>query len=108
MAAQRDNKVIITVAVTGAVGDKAKHPNLPVTPKEIAQSALEAHSAGASVAHIHVRDPKTGQGSMDFELYREVVERIREASDVVINFTTGSGGKLSPLFFPAPRSMSVP
>jgi uncharacterized protein (DUF849 family) len=94
MARQRDRKVIITVAVTGAVGDKAKHPNLPVTPKEIAQSALEAYSAGASVVHIHVRDPKTAEQSMDFELYQEVVERIRGASDMIINLTTGPGGRL--------------
>ena len=94
MATQRDRKVIITVAVTGAVGDKVKHPNLPVTPKEIAQSALEAYSAGASVVHIHVRDPKTAEQSMDFELYQEVVERIRGASDMIINLTTGPGGRL--------------
>jgi uncharacterized protein (DUF849 family) len=94
MDARRGNKVIITVAVTGAVGEKAKHPNLPVTPKEIADSALEAHSAGASIAHIHVRNPATGEGSMEFDLYREVFERIRERSDMIINLTTGSGGKV--------------
>ncbi len=96
MAPQRDNKVVITVAVTGAVGERAKHPNLPITPKEIAESALEAYSAGASVVHIHVRDPKTAEQSMDFELYKEVVERIREASDMIINLTTGPGARLFP------------
>jgi uncharacterized protein (DUF849 family) len=94
MATQRENKVVITVALTGAEGDKTKHPNLPITPKEIAQSALEACSAGASVAHIHVRDPKTGERSMDIELYKEIVDRIREASDIIINLTTGAGGRL--------------
>jgi uncharacterized protein (DUF849 family) len=94
MATLRENKVIITVAVTGAVGERTKHPNLPITPREIARSALEAYSAGASVVHIHVRDPKTGEQSMDFELYKEVVERIREASDMIINLTTGPGGRL--------------
>ena len=73
----KGNKVIVTVAVTGSVGDKSKHPALPVTPKEIAESAIEAHSAGASVAHIHVRDIETAEPSMVFELYQEVVERIR-------------------------------
>jgi uncharacterized protein (DUF849 family) len=94
MATPGENKVVITVAVTGAVGERAKHPNLPITPREIAQSALEAYSAGASVVHIHVRDPKTGEQSMGFELYKEVVERIREASDMIINLTTGAGGRL--------------
>lgn len=94
MAIREENKVVITVAVTGAVGERAKHPSLPITPKEIAQSALGAYSAGASVVHIHVRDPKTGEQSMDFELYKEVYERIREASDMVVNLTTGPGGRL--------------
>ncbi|OPX36232.1 MAG: NADPH:quinone reductase [Desulfobacteraceae bacterium 4484_190.2] len=91
-----DNKVIVTVAVTGAVGDKSKHPALPVTPKEIAESAIEAHSAGASVAHIHVRDPETAEPSMAFELYQEVVERIRGSSDILINLTTGAGARIVP------------
>lgn len=90
------NKVVITVAVTGGVGDKSKHPALPVTPKEIADSAIEAWSAGASVAHIHVRDPQTAEPSMELELYREVVERIRDGSDMLINLTTGAGARVVP------------
>ncbi len=92
----KNNKVVITVAVTGSIGDKSKHPALPVTPEEIADSALESFSAGASVAHIHVRDPKTGEPSMAFELYQEVVERIRDTSDMVINLTTGAGARIIP------------
>jgi len=92
----RGNKIIITVAVTGSVGDRSKHPALPVTPKEIAESAVEAHSSGASVAHIHVRDPETGDPSMAFELYQEVVERIRGSSDILINLTTGAGARVVP------------
>jgi len=92
----KDNKVVITIAVTGAIGDKSKHPALPVTPKEIADSALEAYAAGAIVAHIHVRNPETGQPSMAFELYQEVLERIRDASDMVINLTTGAGARIIP------------
>jgi uncharacterized protein (DUF849 family) len=92
----KSNKVIITAAVTGSIGDRSKHPALPVTPKEIADSALAAHSAGAAVAHIHVRDPQTAEPSMEFELYREVVERIRDASDMVINLTTGAGARIVP------------
>jgi uncharacterized protein (DUF849 family) len=90
------SKVIVTVAVTGAIGDKTRHPNLPVTPEEIATSAVDACSAGASVAHIHVRDPVTGEPSMALELYEEVVERIRKSSDLVINLTTGAGARIIP------------
>jgi uncharacterized protein (DUF849 family) len=92
----REGKTIITVAVTGGVGDKSKHAALPVTPKEIADSALEAYSAGASVVHIHVRDPANAEPSMAFELYQEVIERIRAGSDMVINLTTGAGARIVP------------
>ncbi len=92
----KNNKVVITVAVTGSIGDKSKHPALPVTPEEIADSALESYSAGASVAHIHVRDPETAEPSMALELYQEVIERIRDASDMVINLTTGAGARIIP------------
>jgi uncharacterized protein (DUF849 family) len=92
----KNNKIVITVAVTGSIGDKKKHPDLPVTPKEIAESAVKACSAGASVAHIHVRNPETAESSMSFELYKEVVERIRDFSDMVINLTTGVGARIVP------------
>lgn len=87
--------IIVTCAVTGAGDTVGKHPAIPVTPKEIAAAAIEAAKAGATVAHCHVRDPKTGKGSRDVALYREVVERIREAdTDVIINLTAGMGGDL--------------
>jgi uncharacterized protein (DUF849 family) len=92
----REGKTIITVAVTGGVGDKSKHASLPVTPKEIADSALEAYSAGASVVHVHVRNPANAEPSMAFELYQEVFERIRAGSDMVINLTTGAGARIVP------------
>jgi uncharacterized protein (DUF849 family) len=88
-------KVIITVAVTGSQPTRQMNPNLPVTPQEIADSALECLNEGASVAHIHVRDPKTGVRSMAYELYEEVVERLRAKSSMIINLTTGPGGQLS-------------
>ncbi len=87
--------VIITCAVTGAAETAAKHPDLPVTPAQIATAAIEAAKAGAAVAHCHVRDPATGKGSRDPALYREVVDRIRSAdTDVIINLTAGMGGDL--------------
>jgi uncharacterized protein (DUF849 family) len=90
-----NHEVIITCAVTGAGDTVGKHPAIPVTPKEIASAAIEAAKAGATVAHCHVRDPQTGRGSRDPNLYREVVDRIRSADvDVIINLTAGMGGDL--------------
>ncbi|MCP4346257.1 MAG: 3-keto-5-aminohexanoate cleavage protein [Desulfobacterales bacterium] len=90
-----NNKLIITVSVTGGIGD-AGTPYLPITPKQIAEGAIEAGEAGASVAHIHVRDPETGVSSMDFKLYKEVSDRIRDHSDILINLTTGPGARVIP------------
>lgn len=74
-----------------------RHPQLPVTPREIAEASIDAARAGAAIVHLHVRDPDTGKASMDLELYREVVDRIRSSSvDVVINLTTGPGGRFVP------------
>jgi len=86
---------IITCAVTGSGNTAGKHPDLPKSPKEIATAAIEAAKAGAAIAHIHVREPETGKPCRDIELYREVVDRIRQSgTDVVINLTTGMGGDL--------------
>jgi uncharacterized protein (DUF849 family) len=87
--------VFITCAVTG-VGDTTDASELvPITPQQIADAAIEAARAGAAIAHIHVRDPGSGRGSRDTELYREVVERVRAADiDVVLNLTAGMGGDL--------------
>jgi uncharacterized protein (DUF849 family) len=90
-----NTEAFITCAVTGAGDTTARSDNVPVTPEQIAGSALEAARAGAAVVHIHVRDPSTRQGSRDVELYRRVVEIIRAADvDAVINLTAGMGGDL--------------
>jgi uncharacterized protein (DUF849 family) len=87
--------VIITCAVTGAGDSTARSPHVPVTPAAIAAACLEAARAGAAIVHIHVRDPKTGQGCRTLDYYDEVVERIRASgSDVILNLTCGMGGKL--------------
>ena len=79
--------------VTGAAESADKSEHVPVTPKEIADAAIEAAKAGAAIAHIHVRDPETGLGARNPELFREVFERVRESdTDVVINLTAGMGG----------------
>jgi len=87
------SKIIITCAVTGSGDTVGKHPAIPVTPQEIAASALEAADAGAAVVHCHVRNLETGRGTRDVELYRQVMENIRaKNTDVIINFTAGMGG----------------
>jgi uncharacterized protein (DUF849 family) len=90
-------KVMISCAVTGSADTPARNPAVPVTPTQIAASAVEAAKAGAAIVHIHVRDPNTGKPSMDRGLYREVVERIRSSgTDVLINLTTGPGARFVP------------
>jgi uncharacterized protein (DUF849 family) len=87
--------VFITCAVTGAGATADKSELVPVTPRQIAEAAIEAGKAGAAVVHIHVRDPATGKGARDPALYREVVERIRSSDvDVVLNLSAGMGGDL--------------
>lgn len=90
-------KTILTAAITGNLMTPELSPHLPVTPEQIAQQALDAARAGASILHLHVRDPQTAKGSMDLALYRELVERIREKNDnVILNLTTGEGGRFVP------------
>lgn len=92
-----NDRTIISCAVTGSAPTPEKNPAVPVTPKQIATSALDAAKAGAAVAHIHVRDPATGGRSMALEHYREVVERIRDSgSELIINLTTGPGARFVP------------
>jgi uncharacterized protein (DUF849 family) len=87
---------VVSCAVTGNHTTLAQHPALPCTPEQIATAAIEAAKAGAAIAHIHVRYPD-GRPSMELAHYREVVERIRASDvDLVINLTTGPGGRLNP------------
>jgi uncharacterized protein (DUF849 family) len=87
--------VFITCAITGAGDTAGKSPHVPITPEQIAASAIDAARAGAAIVHIHVRDPDTGVGARATELYAEVVERIRDSGvDVVINLTAGMGGDM--------------
>jgi uncharacterized protein (DUF849 family) len=90
-----NHEVIITCALTGAGDTVGKSEHVPVTPEQIAASAVEAANAGAAVVHIHVRDVESGQGSREVGLYREVVRRVKDSGvDVVINLTAGMGGDL--------------
>ena len=90
-----NHNVIITCALTGAGETADKNPAVPVTPAQIATAAVEAAKAGATVVHCHVRDPRTGKGSRDPALYRELMQRIRESGvDIIVNLTAGMGGDL--------------
>ena len=91
------DKVFITCAITGNLTLPEQTPYLPITPKDIADSALQAADMGAAIVHLHVRDPGTGKPSMELAHYREVVERIRDRNtDVILNVTTGPGGRFVP------------
>jgi len=86
-------EVFITCAVTGDDTKVAKSPHCPITPRQIADSAIAAAQAGAAIVHIHVREPETGAFSMETKHYREVVKCIRESKvDVIVNLTCGMGG----------------
>ena len=88
-------EVFITCALTGAGDTTRKSPHVPVTPHQIAESAIDAAKAGAAVVHVHVRDPDSGVGARATELYAEAVERIHDSGiDVVVNLTAGMGGDL--------------
>ena len=88
---------ILSCAVTGSFTTREHNPALPVTPAEIADACIGAARAGASICHIHVRNPDTGEPSMDIAHYREVVRRIRESdTELLINLTTGPGGRFIP------------
>ncbi len=100
-----NRNVIITCAVTGAGDTVGKHPGVPVTPEQVAEAAVSAAQAGAAVVHIHVRDPETGQGSRDVELFARAVELVRASdTDVVINLTAGMGGA----WFPSEEDPALP
>jgi len=91
------NATILSCAVIGAFTTREHNPNAPITPDEIATSCINAAKAGAAVVHIHVRDPKTGENSMDLTYYKDVVDQIRASDvDVLINLTTGPGGRYLP------------
>ncbi|SOC40376.1 uncharacterized protein SAMN05892877_107185 [Rhizobium subbaraonis] len=93
LAMNRD--VFITCAVTGSGDTVGKSKHVPITPKQIAEAAVEAAKAGAAVIHCHVRDPETGAPSRRNDLYKEVTDRIRQAEvDIVLNLTAGMGGDM--------------
>src|SRR5947209_14699139 len=93
--AARQSKVIITCAVTGSIHTPTMSPYLPITPDEIADAAIAAAEAGAAIVHLHARDSKDGRPTQDPELFRKFATKIKGASDVVLNFTTGGAPTMS-------------
>ena len=89
------SKVIISCAVTGSVHTPTMSPHLPITPDEIATQAIEAAEAGASVLHLHARDPETGKPSPDPDIFMRFLPRIKQSTDAVVNITTGGGQGMS-------------
>lgn len=84
--------IIITVAPTGSGPQWKKSLYVPITPKEIADEIVRAYEEGAAVAHIHVRHPETKEPYPDVNLYREVIEEVKDKCDIIIQVTTGAGG----------------
>ena len=88
---KRSGKTVVMVAPTGSRYMKADHPAIPLSPREIAEDVAACVEAGASVAHLHARGPD-GRSTQDPEVYREIIERIRERTDVVIQLSIGAKG----------------
>jgi 3-keto-5-aminohexanoate cleavage enzyme len=91
-------KLIISVGITGSRITRQQTPYIPISPEEIARSGIEAWRAGASILHVHVRDPKTGLGTQDLSIFKEVVDRIRSETDAILCLTTsGIPGRNLPI-----------
>jgi len=93
--AAANNKVIISCAVTGGIHTPTMSDALPITPTEIAQQSIEAAEAGAAIIHLHARDPETGAPTPDPDVFMQFLPRIKQASDAVVNITTGGGLKMT-------------
>jgi uncharacterized protein (DUF849 family) len=89
------NKVIITCAVTGSIHTPTMSPYLPITPNEIVEASVGAAEAGASIIHLHARNPETGKPSPDPRLFMDFLPRIKQQTDAVMNISTGGGLKMS-------------
>jgi len=87
----QSRKVIVTCAVTGSIHTPSMTPYLPITPDEIAENAIAAWEAGAAIIHLHARDPETGRPTPDPDVFMQFLPRIKQATDAVVNVTTGGG-----------------
>jgi uncharacterized protein (DUF849 family) len=89
------HKVIITCAVTGSIHTPTMSPHIPITPDEVAKSAIAAAEAGAAILHLHARDPKDGKPTPSAEIFMEFLPRIKQQTSAVVNITTGGGHGMS-------------
>jgi uncharacterized protein (DUF849 family) len=92
---KKQNKAIITCAVTGSIHTPTMTPHLPITPNEIAEASIGAAEAGASIIHLHARDPENGKPTPDPDMFMQFLPRIKQSTDAVINITTGGGHGMS-------------
>ncbi|MGH7104417.1 MAG: 3-keto-5-aminohexanoate cleavage protein, partial [Acetobacteraceae bacterium] len=88
-------KVIISCAITGSIHTPSMSEALPVTPEEIARSAIDAAEAGAAIIHLHARDPETGEPTPDPVVFMRFLPVIKQSTDAVVNITTGGGLKMT-------------
>src|ERR1700750_679169 len=86
---QLANKVVITCAITGSIHTPTMSEALPIPPDQIPTQAIDAANAGAAILHLHARDPKDGRPTPDPNVYRQFLPRIKQATDAVVNITTG-------------------
>jgi uncharacterized protein (DUF849 family) len=94
--AMKQDKVIINCAITGSINIPSQSEYLPITPQQIAEDSVRAANAGAGTVHLHVRDPETGEPTMDLGLFQEVCQEVHNKSDVVICITTGGSPTMTP------------
>ncbi|CAN0593234.1 unnamed protein product, partial [Laminaria digitata] len=87
----KKTKVIISCAITGAIHTPTMSEHLPITPNEIADASIGAAEAGAAIIHLHARNPEDGSPTGDPDVFMEFLPRIKQASDAVLNLTTGGG-----------------
>lgn len=92
---RQSKKIIITCAPTGSIHTPSMSPHLPITPDEIAEAAIEAAAAGASILHLHARDPADGRPSPSAEHFAAFLPRIKQATNAVINISTGGSATMS-------------
>jgi uncharacterized protein (DUF849 family) len=95
MRVAKGKKVIISCAITGSIHTPTMSPHLPVTPDEIAQESIAAYEAGASILHLHAREPDDGRPSARADLFMQFLPRIKQSTDAVVNITTGGGQGMS-------------
>ncbi|MEQ9246282.1 MAG: 3-keto-5-aminohexanoate cleavage protein, partial [Nitratireductor sp.] len=88
MKKKPNRKVVVTCAVTGSVHTPSMSPHLPITPDQIASEAIAAAEAGASILHLHARDPEDGRPSADPALFMQFLPRIKQSTDAVVNIST--------------------